>query len=89
MGPIGCASNPVSNQNPGNWQPDRAGWCPGMQVPVRTNNLDLSFGGSTISYEYELEDWTSDGDGGDAYYAISTYIILKSNSEINPAIVND
>ena len=89
MGPIGCASNPVSNQNPGNWQPDRAGWCPGMQVPVRTNNLDLSFGGSTISYEYELEDWTSDGNGGDAYYAISTYIILKSNSEINPAIVND
>ena len=89
MGPIGCASNPVSNQNPGNWQPDRAGWCPGMQVPVRTNNLDLSFGGSTISYEYELEDWTSDGNGGDAYYAISTYVILKSNSEINPAIVND
>ena len=60
-----------------------------MQVPVRTNNLDLSFGGFTISYEYELEDWTSDGNGGDAYYAISTYIILKSNSEINPAIVND
>ena len=89
MGPIGCESNPVSNQNPGNWQPDRAGWCPGMQVPVRTNNLDLSFGGSTISYEYELEDWTSDGNGGDAYYAISTYIILKSNSEINPAIVSD
>ena len=89
MGPIGCASNPVSNQNPGNWQPDRAGWCPGMQVPVRTNNLDPSFSGSTISYEYELEDWTSDGNGGDAYYAISAYIILKSNSEIFPAMVND
>ena len=60
-----------------------------MKVPVRTSNLDLGFGGSTISYEYELEDWTSDGNGGDAYYAISTYIILKSNSEIFPAIVND
>ena len=34
MGPIGCGSNPISNQG-GNWAPDRAGWCPGMVVPVR------------------------------------------------------
>ena len=34
LGPIGCSANPINNQNPGNWQPDRAGWCPGMAVPV-------------------------------------------------------
>ena len=40
LGPIGCSANPINNQNPGNWQPDRAGWCPGMAVPVRMNSLD-------------------------------------------------
>ena len=89
LGPIGCSSNPVSNQNPGNWMPDRAGWCPGMAVPVRTNNLDSSFSGSTISFEYDFADWTSDGDGGNAFYAISTYIVLKSNNEITSATVID
>jgi len=45
MGPIGCGSNPVSPQN-GNWEPDRAGWCPGMEVPIRldkfTNDISNS-----------------------------------------------
>ena len=87
MGSIGCASNPISNQNPGNWQPNRAGWCPGMAVPVRTDNLDISYSGKSITFEYELEDWTSDGAGGNAFYAVSTYIVLKSNNEISTAIV--
>jgi len=89
LGPIGCSANPINNQNPGNWQPDRAGWCPGMAVPVRMNNLDTSYSGSTISFEYDFEDWTSDGNGGNAFYAISTYIIVKSNSEITAPIVTD
>ena len=89
LGPIGCSANPLNNQNPGNWQPDRAGWCPGMEVPVRMNNLDTSYNGSTISFEYDFENWTSDGNGGNAFYAISTYIIIKSNSEINEPIVTD
>ena len=42
MGPIGCASNPVSPQN-GNWEPDRAGWCPGMEVPLRINKFNKIF----------------------------------------------
>ena len=53
------------------------------------NTLDTSFGGSTISFEYDFEDWTSNGDGGNAFYAISTYIIVKSNSEITPPIITD
>ena len=89
LGPIGCSANPINNQNPGNWQPDRAGWCPGMAVPVRMNSLDTSYSGSTISFEYDFEDWTSDGNGGNAFYAISTYIIVKSNSEITAPVVTD
>ena len=89
LGPIGCSANPINNQNPGNWQPDRAGWCPGMAVPVRMNSLDTSYSGSTISFEYDFEDWTSDGNGGNAFYAISTYIIVKSNSEIIAPVVTD
>ena len=89
LGPIGCSANPINNQNPGNWQPDRAGWCPGMAVPVRMNSLDTSYSGSTISFEYDFEDWTSDGNGGNAFYAISTYVIVKSNSEITTPIVTD
>ena len=89
LGPIGCSANPINNQNPGNWQPDRAGWCPGMAVPVRMNSLDTSYSGSTISFEYDFEDWTSDGNGGNAFYAISTYIIVKSNSEITAPFVTD
>ena len=89
LGPIGCSANPINNQNPGNWQPDRAGWCPGMAVPVRINSLDTSYSGSTISFEYDFEDWTSDGNGGNAFYALSTYVIVKSNSEITVPIVTD
>ncbi len=89
MGPIGCSANPINNQNPGNWQPNRAGWCPGMAVPVRVNTLEANFSGANISFEYDFEDWVSDGNGGNAFYAISTYIVIKSNSEISPAVVVD
>jgi guanyl-specific ribonuclease Sa len=88
MGPIGCASNPVSNQSTGNWMPDRAGWCPGMAVPVRSNDLDTSFNGTSFTFEYDFEDWTSDGQGGNAYYATSTYVVVKSNTEISSPVVN-
>ena len=89
LGPIGCSANPINNQDPANWEPDRAGWCPGMAVPVRMNSLGTSYSGSTISFEYDFEEWTSDGNGGNAFYAISTYIIVKSNSEITAPIVTD
>ena len=90
MGPIGCPSNPINDeQDPGNWEPNRAGWCPGMAVPVRTDNIDSSHNGSPFIFEYDLQDWTSNGAGGNAFYAISTYVIVKSNSEINPAVIQD
>ena len=87
LGPIGCASNPVSNQNPGNWQPDRAGWCPGMVVPVRKDEFSSSMAGNTFTYEYDYEDWVSDGGNGNAFYATSTFVVVKSNTPINKPTV--
>lgn len=83
LGPIGCADNPIDNQAPGNWRPDRAGWCPGMAVPVRIDELDEELIGNNFSFEYQLEDWTNNGGNGNAFYAISTFVIVKSNSPIN------
>ena len=88
MGPIGCAANPINNQNPGNWTPDRAGWCPGMVVPVRKDDLGTTYSGSSFTFEYDLEDWTSDGAGGNAFYATSTYVVVKSSTPLTSPIVN-
>jgi len=86
LGPIGCADNPIKNQQ-GNWQPDRAGWCPGMVVPVRIDELDSDLFGQQFSFEYQFEEWTnnmqSGADNPHAYYAISTFVVVKSNSPIN------
>jgi len=87
LGPIGCASNPVSNQSPGNWQPDRAGWCPGMVVPERIDDFSSSMAGNSFTFEYDYEDWVNDGGNGNAFYATSTFVVVKSNTPINkPAV---
>jgi len=94
MGPIGCSQNPINNQG-GNWAPDRAGWCPGMSVPVRINKFETDVSNSTLNYEYDFENWTNDfiGTPGynnkNAFYAISSFLILKSDSEIERAIISD
>ncbi len=89
LGPIGCASNPINNQSPGNWQPDRAGWCPGMAVPTRVDALGGTVSGSTLNFEYDFEDWTNDMANGSAYYATSTYVVVKSNTVITAPVVID
>jgi len=92
LGPLGCASNSVSPQS-GNWAPDRAGWCPGMAVPVRIDNFNSSMAGNTLDFEYDFEDWVSDGGNTSgnpgSFYAISTYVVVKSNSVINAPTVID
>lgn len=86
---IGCSQNKVQPQG-GNWQPDRAGWCPGMQVPVRTDVFDAARGGESVCYKYELEPWTNDmqttADNKNAYYAITSFIVVKSNTPIEPPV---
>ena len=47
--------NPVSPQS-GNWSPDRAGWCPGMAVPVRIDDFASSMSGASFNFEYDYED---------------------------------
>ncbi len=94
MGPIGCSSNPINNQA-GNWSPDRAGWCPGMVVPVRIDKFDANISDTTIDFEYYFQPWTNNfvGTPGynnkNAYNAISTFIILKSDNQIDAAAVTN
>jgi hypothetical protein len=59
-----------------------------MAVPVRVNNLGTAYSGSSFTFEYDFEDWTSDGEGGNAFYATSTYVVVKSNTEISSPVVN-
>lgn len=89
LAPLGCASNPVSNQNPGNWQPDRAGWCPGMEVPVRKNVFSTPVAGNTLNFEYDYENWNNNGENGNAFYATSVFAVVKSNTPINKPVVMD
>ncbi len=87
---MGCDRNVVSDQG-GNWKPDRAGWCPGMEVPVRTDIFSVSMAAESFCYTYELEPWTNDfqtdADNKHAYYAISSFILVKSNTPIEAPVV--
>lgn len=89
LGALGCSANPINNQSPGNWAPDRAGWCPGMAVPTRIDVLNNSLTGSTFSYEYKFQNWTNNGTNGDAFYAISSFVIAKSNTPISAPVVTN
>ena len=92
MGAIGCSTNPTNNQA-GNWQPDRAGWCPGMAVPVRIDKFATAKAGTSFGFEYYYQPWTSNGTStsgtAGAYYATSSFIIVKSNLPISAPIVID
>lgn len=88
LAPLGCAANPVSNQSPGNWTPDRAGWCPGMEVPTRVDELNSTMMGSTLNLKYDLEDWTNNTTDN-AFYALSSFIVVKSDTPITRAVVVD
>jgi hypothetical protein len=89
---IGCSANPINNQA-GNWSPDRAGWCPGMAVPLRLDNFDENLNDKTLKFEYAFQPWVNDlqtsAQNKHAYYAISTFVVLKSDQEIKPAVVSD
>lgn len=92
LGPIGCGDNPIRNQQ-GNWQPNRAGWCPGMVVPVRINKLDNTLFGTSFNFEYQFQEWENNMqatvDNPHAYYAISTFVVVKSNEPIEKATITN
>ncbi|MDN5205257.1 PKD domain-containing protein [Fulvivirgaceae bacterium BMA10] len=87
MGPIGCSSNPVQPQS-GNWSPDRAGWCPGQEVPIRHNTMASTYAGQTFNFEYEFQSWINDGGNGNAFYSVSTFVVVKSSTAINAPVVS-
>ncbi|PIE50730.1 MAG: peptidase [Flavobacteriales bacterium] len=90
LGPLGCANNPINNQSPGNWKPNRAGWCPGMVVPNRVDELNSSLFNDSFTYEYKLQNWTDDGNNPNgAFYAISSFVIAKSNQPLQKPVVTD
>lgn len=89
LGPIGCASNPIgASQTPGNWRGDRAGWCPGMAVPTRIDALTGTLASQTFNFQYKFADWTNNNTNGEAYYAISNFIVVHSTTPIAAAVVN-
>lgn len=85
MGALGCGQNPVQPQG-GNWAPDRAGWCPGIEAPVRTDKFQNPMNGTSFTFNYEFQEWENNfqytGDNPHAYYAITTFVIVKSNEPI-------
>jgi hypothetical protein len=64
-----------------------------MAVPNRIDLLDPSLSGNTFSFDYEFEPWTnnllSTSSNIHAYYALSSFIIVKSNTPIEKPIVMD
>jgi len=87
---IGCGNNPVQPQG-GNWSPDRAGWCPGMEVPTRIDVWNNAGAGTTKTFKYVFQPWVNDGlaSNPNAYYAISTMVVVKSNTAINTPVVSN
>lgn len=102
MGSLGCGTNPkvVKNQG-GNWTGNRAGWCPGMEVPVRTDMLADAKAGKTLHFNYVLQEdgwntanmaekWRDNGVNKDgAYYAVSTYVVVQSNTPLTAPVVSN
>ncbi len=53
-----CADNPISTQR-GNWQPPRAGWCPGDVAPAWVADLPVATPGAhTVGYDVEAQENT-------------------------------
>jgi hypothetical protein len=88
LNPIGCGKNKVSGQF-GNWQPDRAGWCPGMEVPLRIDNFEANEAGKALNFDYYFTPWTNNNSNGRAFYAISTFVVTQSKTPISPAVVGE
>jgi hypothetical protein len=63
-----------------------------MEVPVRVDNFTTTMAGSTFAFEYDYEDWTADGGSTSgtpgAFYATSTFVVVKSNTPIVKPTVN-
>lgn len=68
-----CATNPVYPQG-GTWTLDRAGWCPGAEVPTQDFELTPFVSpGETVSMDYGMEKYDSRGAFGN--YVVRSQLI--------------
>jgi hypothetical protein len=70
-----CDLNPLYPQG-GTWVYDRANWCPGAEVG--TYDIELSSfvsGGETVTLDYNIDDYTWNGNGSVPYYDIQTQLV--------------
>ena len=70
-----CGKNPVYPQG-GTWVYDRSNWCPGAEV--WTYDVELTpyvTPGQQAVLDYNIEDYTWDGQGSVPYYAIETQLV--------------
>ena len=60
---------------------------------LRVDKFSENLNGKTIKFDYNFHPWVNDlktdASNKHAYYAISTFVVLKSNEEISAAIVSD
>lgn len=73
-----CGLNPVYPQG-GTWVYNRSNWCPGDLVP--TYDMELTpyvTGGDSATLDYNLEDYTWNGQGSTPYYSIETQVVTYS-----------
>ena len=52
----------------------RAGWCPGDVVYPHEVDVDLR-GGDAAAFQWQVEPYTNEVDGGDPYLLLSAYLI--------------
>jgi len=64
-----------------------------MAVPVRVDEFSMPMSGNTFTFEYDYQDWTSDGGttsgNNGAFYATSTFVVVKSSTPIVKPTVTD
>jgi hypothetical protein len=64
-----------------------------MEVPLRIDKFTNDISNTSFNYQYDFENWINDLQSSasniHAYYAISSFIVLKSNKEISAALITE
>ena len=64
-----------------------------MEVPIRIDKFNDDISNTLFDYKYDFQNWNNDlkstANNKHAYYAISSFIVLKSNKEINSALISE
>jgi hypothetical protein len=73
-----CGLNPVYPQG-GTWVYNRSNWCPGDDVPVyEFETTPYVTPGDSATLDYDIQDYTWNGEGSTPYYMIETQLVSYS-----------